>query len=1081
MYIKEQDDVLKNNSKNLIVSASAGSGKTHVLIEYISMLVCKKKVPIKKILILTFTKAAATEMKERLLKSLKQEEMNDFVIKQIDDLSVSNISTIHSFCEYCLKKYANILHLNENFQIADGNLAKKLKISALTTAIEKLNNSPDMLTLKYAFKDDRTLRASVFEIENMVLSVSDKEKFISDNLENKNFEKAEKIVCDAIDTKILSTTNILEKLHFDAFNFKMSFQSVLEEKDMLKKISALGAYKFPPFPKKNEVSENELKFLKKLKSDMEKFFASFTSLDLDEEKLQEEKEGKLEKALMHLFQVYSEEYSLLKKHANLLDFSDLEQNMLTLSTHELFHEEFEYVFIDEYQDTNSLQEKIVKKVAENCHFVAVGDAKQGIYGFRLASSDIFLRDVENFKKEENSNSLFLQSNFRSSGKILNFVNDIFKEVMTKKTAKIDYFPNSMLNPIRKFKDEDMAVVVDVISADEKEKKDFEIYSVKEDTLESEESLKELETIKIRIDELLKGKIYDPDTDTFRQTEFKDIAILSRSRNGFFNLLGAYLQKNGYPVITSTKKNLLETPEIMVLLNLLKICLHPNDEVALLSVLLSAFGKFQPEQIYSWKKDRTFEELLQDEQFDDFKNLLSTFKEEALSVGYRRAFEKIFDDVNYYAYINAQNDENLIASVKRFLNEIDVSTYAFDLPNLISYFENVEIEDSGAEAGETNAILLTTIHKTKGLEYPIVMIINAGKSLKKQGRRTEIQMDENLGVSVFRYEGDEVTKTIKLLASEIISERKRFQEEMMIFYVALTRAKNKLFIIGKPFRNTLKMVDVLSFDCYFDFIFNTLTFDEVEKFLNDENFVKGDVEFNLITETENLKLEKQQYSYSKPDENIVKEIEEYLNFKYMFDNEKNIAFKNSVTSLTKKYESEDVFFPTSEYVSTSSKNIEIGNAYHLALKVLDFSKINSLQDLHLNLISNSCYDEIKENIDEELLFKNILLLKPFQTDSVFKEQEFVMKDAFSSLVEEDGFNDEIMVQGVVDFFAVKNNGKIVLIDYKYSNEKNPERLVNRYKLQLKLYKKAIVNGIFMEVDEVYLLNLKWNKLIKVEID
>ena len=330
MYIKEQDDVLKNNSKNLIVSASAGSGKTHVLIEYISMLVCKKKVPIKKILILTFTKAAATEMKERLLKSLKQEEMNDFVIKQIDDLSVSNISTIHSFCEYCLKKYANILHLNENFQIADGNLAKKLKISALTTAIEKLNNSPDMLTLKYAFKDDRTLRASVFEIENMVLSVSDKEKFISDNLENKNFEKAEKIVCDAIDTKILSTTNILEKLHFDAFNFKMSLQSVLEEKDMLKKISALGAYKFLPLPTKNEVSENELKSLKKLKSDMEKFFASFTSLDLDEEKLQEEKEGTLEKALMHLFQVYSEEYSLLKKHANLLDFSDLEQTMPTL-------------------------------------------------------------------------------------------------------------------------------------------------------------------------------------------------------------------------------------------------------------------------------------------------------------------------------------------------------------------------------------------------------------------------------------------------------------------------------------------------------------------------------------------------------------------------------------------------------------------------------------------------------------------------------------------------------------------------------------------------------------------------------
>lgn len=1080
MYIKEQDDVLKNDKKNLIVSASAGSGKTHVLIEYISMLVCKEKVPIKKILILTFTKAAATEMKERLLKSLKEEKMNDFIVKQIDDLSVSNISTIHSFCEYCLKKYANILRLNENFQIADGNLAKKLKISALTTAMEKMNNSDDMLALRFAFKDERALRASIFEIENMVLSVSDKEKFINDNLTNQNFEKAKEIVCDAIDTKILSAVEALEKIHFDAFNFKMSLQSVLNEKEILKKISLLNEYKFPPPPKKNEVSESELNFLKKLKSDLEKFFASFTALDLDEEKLQEEKEGKLEKSLIHLYQAYSEEYTLLKKHANLLDFSDLEQNMLTLSTHELFNEEFEYVFIDEYQDTNSLQERIVKKVAENCHFVAVGDAKQGIYGFRLASSDIFLRDVENFKNEENSNSHFLQSNFRSSEKILNFVNDIFKDVMTKKSAKIDYYPNSMLNPVRKFKDEGIAVKVDVVSPDEKEEKDFEIYSVKEDKLESENSLKELETIKIRIDEILKGKIYDPNTDSFRQTEFKDIAILSRSRNEFFNLLGTYLQKNGYPVITSTKKNLLETPEIMVLLNILKICLHPNDEVALLSVLLSAFGKFQPEQILSWKQDRPLNDLLCDEKFDNFNNLISSFKEVALSEGYRRAFEKIFDDVNYYAYINAQNDENLIASVKRFLNEIDVSTYAFDLPNLISYFENVEIEDSGAEVGETNAILLTTIHKTKGLEYPIVMIINAGKSLKKQGRKTEIQVDETLGVAVKRYEGDEESKTIKYLASEIISERKRFQEEMMIFYVALTRAKNKLYIIGKPFRNSLKMVDVLSFDCYFDYIFNTLSFDEVEKFLSNENLIKGDIEFNLITETENLEVEHSQTLFGKPDENIVKEIEKYLNFKYVFENEKNISFKNSVTSLTKKYESEDVFLPTSEYVNTNSKNIEIGNAYHLALKVLDFSKINTLQDLHINLISNSCYDEIKEYIDEELLFKNILLLKPFQTANVFKEQEFVMKDAFSSLVEEDGFNDEIMVQGVVDFFAIKENGKIVLIDYKYSNEKNINRLINRYRLQLKLYKNAIEKGIFMEVEEVYLLNLKWNKLIKVEI-
>ena len=225
MFIEEQEKVLKNEKKNMIVSASAGSGKTYVLIQYICRLVCEKRVPIKKLLILTFTKAAATEMKERLLKALKEQKMDDFILKQIDDLSVSNISTIHSFCEYCLKKYANILKLNENFEIADENVSRKLKISALKNVLNKFKeNREDAFAINYALKNDiRKIRESIFLIESMVASVSNKQEFIAKvrTCQGELFAEAEKIVCEYVDSQIKSDINLLEKRHFNDIAFEI--------------------------------------------------------------------------------------------------------------------------------------------------------------------------------------------------------------------------------------------------------------------------------------------------------------------------------------------------------------------------------------------------------------------------------------------------------------------------------------------------------------------------------------------------------------------------------------------------------------------------------------------------------------------------------------------------------------------------------------------------------------------------------------------------------------------------------------------------------------------------------------------
>ena len=1090
MFIEEQEKVLKNEKKNMIVSASAGSGKTYVLIQYICRLVCEKRVPIKKLLILTFTKAAATEMKERLLKALKEQKMDDFILKQIDDLSVSNISTIHSFCEYCLKKYANILKLNENFEIADENVSRKLKISALKNVLNKFKeNREDAFAINYAFKNDiRKIRESIFLIESMVASVSNKQEFIAKvrTCQGELFAEAEKIVCEYVDSQIKSDINLLEKRHFNDIAFEIERKLQIEnQKDLLNKIEVLQNFSFPTLPKKTEITEEELSFLKEIRKDFAELNKKLSSLSLDEERVEEEKKGELEKALIKLYVKYEEEYKRLKLNSNVLDFSDLEQYMLSLSKEKLFNENYEFVFIDEYQDTNSLQEKIVKKVAENSNFVAVGDAKQGIYGFRLASSKIFLKDVEEFNENESSNAVFLKSNFRSSKKVLDFINDIFKDAMTVETAGIDYLNTSMLSYKKEYLDDgEFAVNVDVVEKEEKERKKFDIYSVKEDEIIEDINYNELNTIKARIEEILKSKIFDPEINDFRQVEFKDIAIISRSRNNFFNVLANFLNENNIPVNSNSKNLLLENPEIQILLNILKLTLVFNDDVALLSVLMSNFGKFNQDEIYDIVKgsEKTLTQIVLENEkgiFDEFLKNLSIFKTNGLTYGYKQAFEILFDDTLYYPYIFSQPDAEWVnASLKLFLEEIEKSGFKFDLPALISYFENVDIEDAGVSSSENNAIILTTIHKTKGLEYPIVMLINAGKSLKKAGKNTEIKVDEELGVVVKHYEDDHEDNTVKMLATELKNAKKTFAEEMMIFYVALTRAKNRLYIIGERPRENLKPLSVFKIDSYLDYIFNTLSQDEIETFLSKEELIKGNVKFNHITEVENIKLEKNQKKYGKINEKIVKNIENYLNFEYLYKTEENISFKNSVTALTKQFEDNNIFLPNFEMVNTNSNVVEVGNAYHLALKIIDFNKVEKIEDLLPYFKNNINLASTESLIDKKLLFENILTLKPFAKYKVFKEQEFVMKDTIKNLINFN-FDDNIMVQGVVDFFAFKENGRIVLIDYKYSKEQRQEVLVNRYKLQLKLYKNAIESGLNVKVDEIYLLNLRYNKLIKID--
>ena len=1085
--ILEQEKVLKNDKKSMLVSASAGSGKTFVMIQYITQLVCKKKIPISELVVLTFTKAAAGEMKERLLTSLKEQGNDPFIVEQIDALPTANISTIHSFCEKNLKKYANLVGINEDFSILDEVSANQIRELAFDRAYRYMHDNleEEYMQLAEFYKNNKQkVRGILFQIEELVEAVADRNKFITDNL-----NKAEQFFDDSL--KYLYTQccselrNCLIELSGLGLEDKFSktcrdFENALKCKDLFELSKC--SINFEKRPPQKQIGIEAFETLDKIKKSEERCMKKIQRLNLaDEENVEFQRSGKLEKLILKLFDIYQKEEGNLKRARNVLSFSDLEKYMAILSERQNLFDGIKYVFVDEYQDTNKIQEKIVKNVAKNCNFVAVGDVKQGIYGFRLASCEIFLKDLKEFDEEENASVNFLKSNFRSDQKILDFVNEIFSVCMTEESSGVNYKQNSMLKSRKAMPSNGSVVTIDLIVQDQEEKGQLpDVYSVKDATSVVEnKDIKLLMDVKRRIYEAMKTQIYEK--NGWRDCKFGDIAILSRKRSDFFNSLAMYLQQSGLPVVANTKKDLLQEVEIQVLLNILKISLNYDDDIALLSVLISPFGGFSLEQILEAKDNNQSlsQFVVTHEMFSEFRNKIEQFRKNYLLFGIKKAFLLFFNDVNYLAYINLKKN-GARAFVDRFLIELENCGFNFDIAGAIDYFENADIKVSASQNGEQDNIVLTTIHDSKGLEYPIVFLIGCDQNLKDGRENYDVKINEKFGFALKYYDTEKNQEVVgaKMLAISDEKERKDFVEELMIFYVALTRAKNRLYLFGNYKEDYFKREDLKKCECYFDLIFYALknistAFPKKFKY---ENKI---LNVNYIEDIEQKEfLEKQNFENSEFDERDLNEIVKYLNFKYDFEDKLNFKLKESVTSLNNKSPDNKLEkFSNDSFVFTDG-GVEIGNAYHLALKLIDFEQMHSVDDVK-NALQQIEF-EGKDKIDAQILWKNIEIAKSLVSGGqIIKEKPFILKEKLCNLLEGVSVKDEIMVQGVIDIFAVKPE-EIVLIDYKYTNSNNSNYLIEKYKNQLKFYKIALENYFKKPVKQVYLLSIKQAKLINVEL-
>ncbi len=1111
----EQLKVLNNDKKSLIVSASAGSGKTWVLVEYITKLICEKKIPVKRLLVLTFTNAAAGEMKERLLKSIMSKKQDKFLLEQIDDLPTADICTIDAFCQKVIKRNLDKLEIDESFSVLDESGCQKIKLQAFNEATQSFltTNQEEYSYIYNCFKKNKSAMFDCLGYIKYYLDASNAPGKIIDHILNnqkKIFEDASQYMFNYYNEILNQAQNDLNKLNLSQSNEKyIEFvEKIKENIKILISDNILSLYtnaqktNLPILPSlRGDAKDEEIASkLSDIKEEIKSVIDGVLKYNFDNLSMIDKiTNGTLAVNIIKLYKVYKEKYQNIKGNEDYLDFADIERicsNLLEdFSIASELQESYDYIFVDEYQDTNRLQENLIKNVAKKGRFVAVGDPKQAIYGFRNATMEIMKEDIEINTIDQESEVVYLRGNFRSDKRVLDFVNSIFTVLMRDDNVGINYQETSLLDGQAPYiYGEDKAVEVAVIKeqGNIKEEKN-QIYSVKNACIyEKNKDSLEIQTIIAYIDEMLTKQIYDIKQEKWRAVELGDIAILMRGRGEFMQQLENHLQASGYPVIADNKINLTEDAEIQMLINFLKLCLDESNQIAFTSVLLSKIGGMDIGEIVDIatnieNKENLFEVIktLNNPKVEILYDNLAQFKIESSIFGIRRALELLFDRCDYFAYLS-YIDESKKLVVEKFLNYISQSGFDNSVANLISYLENLVLAKASGKDSDNNAINLMTIHGSKGMEFPVVILAGCGKSIYNPSK-TPYAINDSLGLVTMEYDFEKLLKikTPKLDAVKLMAKRREYIDELMIYYVALTRAKNKLILTGSYNTENIKQTESVDFfkgKSYFDWLFMSMSGQAKDSLINLEKYQSSLANYVIIDEVISLKETRKENLIIENDEELTEKIKNYLNYIYPNINLTKIEFKNSVTGLLKlQIDDKDSEGEKSSFDKLNLKNdnnsqytlAEIGTIYHELLKLIDFNTIENIEDLQFKIKELKDFNYIEETqlqvVDIDILYKDIKILKEITKGNiVYKEKPFMMKLPLSEIIDCD-YQDQVLVQGVVDMFCVGDQN--ILVDYKYTSITDKNKLLKKYSKQLILYSKAIEKAFKIKLNKKYIFSLK----------
>lgn len=1113
-WTSEQRSVFEDRGHNLLVSASAGSGKTTVMTKRIVDLIADENVPISKFLIVTFTKASAADMKKKIIDELSKREQTPFIIEQIDGVDTADISDLHSFYSRLISTYFYEAEIDPNFSVIDEAQSSYLKNKAIEKLFEDKEKKGDAayFELTDMFQKSRTnreLKEKIFGLNAYLDSFAESEEWFKEKLElsyNTNIEENEcaKLINNYICLRAKKLSDKAFKFAEKCLSFGVEkyYEFFNEISSNLKTIktgnnfmaNAKIVFEFT-FNKRPTIKGDEFKFLaeeadsflKKIKKEIENFKNNFVDLS----------EGNLATGLLvakndlitlyNFTKEFEKYYAEIKSDIGGLDFGDLEKFAYKILQNteiaEAVRSKFKYVFVDEYQDINGIQEKIISIISSSNNRFMVGDIKQSIYRFRLCDPEIFLNKYHEYSGENSISKLFkLNANFRSDKKILKFVDKVFSGVMTENFGDIDYAKDSKFIAGKNNLDEPNSAnlcFIDTTKSSEEKEILKGIYSVKNHQQEDENEIKIIEAeARLVADKI--SKLAEEKKDDFK---FGDVAVLVFKRgkkiSRFINALASF----GVPISADEKYDIMQKNYVQEIMNFAKLTLHSNDDFLLLKVLKSKLFNFTDAELASLRTldgclrffdllslAKNIENANLAAKTQNFCNLVEYYRGFAGTLKIKELIKKIISDfkIQELNLLSAEGDK-ICAEIDKFIQTLpEKNAYEF-LTQMDDY--SLIYENEGGE----NSVKLMTIHKSKGMEFKYVFLVDIAGKINFESARGDMlfSKDYGIGLSFFDREKRVKFKSLANSAISLLEANKIAEEQQRVLYVAMTRAIEKLYVICSTKKDGL-MEEFperpRTYSAWFERLIASGLEGKIDEFINFEEYSLNELSFEPKVEDEPLLLSPEK-------------VKEEKEFEYSFNSSSKVPLKNSISKiLLKKQDALDEDFDDEfekQELRLSDDLIksyaERGTAYHKVFEKLDLKDLKNI-DEQLAKIKSQFDAEMWKHIEESKI-KNVLLkdffLKIEDSDKIFKEKEFFASVPASIAGGSD--DDEIILQGVIDLIVIKENGLFVL-DYKtgsFSSEK-----LEKYSFQLNSYAEIAARAFNMPVLGRIICFIDEQKLVEI---
>ena len=1191
-WTKEQKQAIYEKGQNILVAAAAGSGKTAVLVERIIEKVLHDNVDIDKLLVVTFTNAAASEMRERVLdaiyKKLDEEPDNELLYRQITLLNKASICTIDSFClEVVRNNFYQLENLSPNFRIADTTEIELLKQDVIEEIFEKKYEEEDKDFIKLintytSYRDDTPLKELVLNIYNYIQSNPFPEKWlhekiemfnIKDNLEE-DFSKTVwgkellKQIEDEVIYSIKSLEDIEKKLYLEPEleKFYQTIRDDIEKLEVLKRnldnwdktyeiAKDLSFVRWPAKKVESELKEEAKGLRDNVKKNINKILDEILICNSNQANTEIYNMYDILVKLENLINEFGNEFDKAKRERNIVDFHDIEHFALKILIDEneeptevakKYQEKYEEIAIDEYQDSNLVQEYILTSVSNGKNIFMVGDVKQSIYKFRQAMPELFLSKYKGYKnkednKEEKGLKIQLFKNFRSRENVLKFTNLIFQDIMSNELGDIDYDEGEYLNLGASYPEEkqDLNTQIHIIDVKDEEEEQENLEEIDE---RIEDVELEARFVANKIKELKESnfKIWDGKKEEYRDIKYKDIVILLRSTSSLAPIYEQELLNLEIPVFSDSSQEYLDSIEIQTIMSLLKIIDNPMQDIALVTVLRSYIGKFTDDELVkirlSDKYDNFYtcmQKALVDvdknlkEKIENFFNMLDGWRKEQEYLSLDELIWKLYTDTGFYNYVGLMPNGDLRQANLKMLfqkaKQYEDANFK-GLYNFINFIDKLKLSsgdmNSAKIIGENDDVVrIMSIHKSKGLEFPVVFLSSVGKQFNLTDLNKNVLLHQEMGIGVKYIDYDKQIQYDTLNKSAIKNKilLETLSEEMRVLYVALTRAKEKLYITGisKDYEKELEKIKsnverypkengkinsilLKKYKRYLDWILLVYNYE------NKETIGKSNIELEVHKKQELLhsfnKVDTKKIDVIKELEKVeinkekLKKLEELLNYEYPNKIDIIIPTKTAVTTL-KDLKSNNIveenitlekpkfLNETKEEIITPSKR---GTIMHLCMQHLD-EKVNYDLEKVQNLIEELRAKEIITTKEAESINKNKILeftkskiwneLK--EAKEIQREKPFYINVPANTIYEEKT-NENILVQGIIDLYYIDKNNDLNLVDYKtdYVEKGNENSLITKYRNQLELYKKALEESLKKEVKNTYIYSVYLNKEIKL---